>query len=159
MLREKEIENFRQNILPYYTNLLEEQEEFERLYQERKAISLKRQQELEQAKLLRLEQKRQEQARKKAERDKEKEQRRIEREQQREQAKIEKKLASGKYKRCSRCGEVLKLKEFYRNPLKSLGVFDYCKACAKLARMQNYLSKEEREKIKQNALNIMLGIA
>ena len=157
MLREKEIENFRQNILPYYTNLLEEQEEFERLYQERKAIRLKRQQELEQAKLLRLEQKRQEQARKKAEREKEKEQRRIEREQQREQAKIEKKLASGKYKRCSRCGEVLKLKEFYRNPLKSLGVFDYCKACAKLAQMQARKTRKEQLANQKEILERMLA--
>lgn len=157
MLREKEIENFRQNILPYYTNLLDEQEEFERLYQECKAARLKRQQELEQAKLLRLEQKRQEQARKRAEREKEREQKRIEREKQREQAKIEKKLASGKYKKCSKCGEVLKLKEFYKNPLKSLGVFDYCKACACIKQMQYRKSKTERKENQQEILQRMLA--
>lgn len=35
------------------------------------------------------------------------------------------------YKQCKRCGEVKKLNQFYKNPLKSKGVFDYCKECAK----------------------------
>lgn len=34
------------------------------------------------------------------------------------------------YKRCSRCGEYKRLTEFYKNPLKKQGVFDYCKKCA-----------------------------
>ena len=35
------------------------------------------------------------------------------------------------YKQCKRCGKVKKLSEFYKNPIKSKGVFDYCKECAK----------------------------
>jgi hypothetical protein len=35
------------------------------------------------------------------------------------------------YKQCKRCGEVKPLTEFYKNILKSKGVFDYCKECAK----------------------------
>ena len=35
------------------------------------------------------------------------------------------------YKRCKRCNEVKHIKHFYRNPLKSKGVFDYCIECAK----------------------------
>lgn len=35
------------------------------------------------------------------------------------------------YKRCTRCGEYKRLTEFYKNPLKKQGVFDYCKKCAR----------------------------
>lgn len=35
------------------------------------------------------------------------------------------------YKRCKRCGNVKHISEFYKNPLKPKGVFDYCKECAK----------------------------
>lgn len=35
------------------------------------------------------------------------------------------------YKQCKRCGEIKPLTEFYKNILKSKGVFDYCKECAK----------------------------
>lgn len=35
------------------------------------------------------------------------------------------------YKRCKRCRKVKPLTEFYKNPLKFKGVFDYCKECAK----------------------------
>lgn len=34
------------------------------------------------------------------------------------------------YKRCNKCGEYKRLSEFYKNPLKKQGVFDYCKKCA-----------------------------
>ncbi len=35
------------------------------------------------------------------------------------------------YKRCTRCGQYKRLTEFYKNPLKKQGVFDYCKKCAR----------------------------
>lgn len=34
------------------------------------------------------------------------------------------------YKRCNKCGKFKTLSEFYKNPLKKQGVFDYCKKCA-----------------------------
>lgn len=39
------------------------------------------------------------------------------------------------YKRCCKCGEYKLLTEFYRNPLKKQGVWDYCKHCNKLMRV------------------------
>lgn len=39
------------------------------------------------------------------------------------------------YKRCSKCGKYKLLTEFYKNPLKKQGVWDYCKQCNKLMRV------------------------
>lgn len=44
---------------------------------------------------------------------------------------LQKRIASGKYKKCKTCGKVLKLDNFYKNPLKRQGVFDECKECTK----------------------------
>lgn len=46
------------------------------------------------------------------------------------------------YKRCNNCGEYKRLTEFYKNPLKKQGVFDYCKACARK------MAKERRWELK-----------
>lgn len=35
------------------------------------------------------------------------------------------------FKRCNRCGTIKHISEFYINPLKKQGVFDYCKVCAR----------------------------
>ena len=48
------------------------------------------------------------------------------------------------YKRCKRCNEVKHIKHFYRNPLKSKGVFDYCIDCAK--KRQKELKNEKYNK-------------
>lgn len=39
------------------------------------------------------------------------------------------------YKRCSKCGKYKLLTEFYKNPLKKQGGWDYCKQCNKLLRV------------------------
>lgn len=49
-----------------------------------------------------------------------------------------KKLASGKYKKCKKCGKILKLDKFYKNPLKRQGVFDECKECIKVRKKEKY---------------------
>lgn len=41
------------------------------------------------------------------------------------------KINNPDYKKCNKCGEYKRLSEFYKNPLKKQGVFDYCKKCAK----------------------------
>lgn len=51
------------------------------------------------------------------------------------------------YKQCKRCGEVKLLTEFYKNILKSKGVFDYCKECAKKREKQ---LREQRNANKTN---------
>ena len=50
------------------------------------------------------------------------------------------------YKRCKRCGEVKKIKYFYKNPLKSKGVFDYCKECAKKRAAELKMTKYKGKK-------------
>lgn len=50
------------------------------------------------------------------------------------------------YKQCKRCGEIKPLTEFYKNILKSKGVFDYCKECAKKRAKQ----LRELKKCRQN---------
>lgn len=47
------------------------------------------------------------------------------------------------YKRCKRCRNVKPLTEFYKNPLKFKGVFDYCKECAK-ARQKELRDERQR---------------
>ena len=44
---------------------------------------------------------------------------------------VEKLKSNPNYKRCKICGKLKRLSEFYKNPLKKQGVFDYCKECAK----------------------------
>lgn len=39
--------------------------------------------------------------------------------------------ADPNYKQCNCCKQYKRLTEFYKNPLKKQGVFDYCKECAK----------------------------
>lgn len=34
-------------------------------------------------------------------------------------------------KKCKLCGKIKRLSSFYKNPLKSMGVFDECKECIK----------------------------
>ena len=157
MLREKEIEYFRKNILPYYIQQLEEQEQLERIYQERKKARIKYMQEVEEAKRLKREQKLQEKEEKRLKKEQEKqvlkEQKRIERERQKQLRQEQKKLDSGKYKRCNTCGQVLKLTEFYKHPLKKQGVFDYCKTCACIKQMQHRKSKIERKENQQEILH------
>lgn len=51
------------------------------------------------------------------------------------------------YKQCKRCGEIKPLTEFYKNILKSKGVFDYCKECAKKREKQ---LREQRNANKTN---------
>lgn len=60
--------------------------------------------------------------------------------------KIEK-LNNPNYKRCKHCKEIKLLSEFYKNPLKKQGVFDYCKNCAKaLNKKRRKLSEHNRER-------------
>lgn len=47
-------------------------------------------------------------------------------------------------KRCKHCNILKPLTEFYKNPLKKQGVFDYCKECAKTR------AKQRREYVKAN---------
>lgn len=35
------------------------------------------------------------------------------------------------FKRCIHCGTIKHISEFYKNPLKKQGIFDYCKVCAR----------------------------
>ena len=35
------------------------------------------------------------------------------------------------YKKCNICGKYKRLTDFYKNPIKKQGVFDYCKECTK----------------------------
>lgn len=219
MLREKEIEYFRKNVLPYYIQQIEEEKQLERIYQEREEARIKHMREVEEAKRLKREKKLQEKEAKRLKKEQEKqilkEQKRLERERQKqlqqekaqikaekqllkmefkqEKAKIireqrellkqnietqleklevfkekslqnliedgseETRLASGKYKRCSKCGKVLKLTEFYKHPLKKQGVFDYCKTCACIKQMQYRKSKIERKENQQEILQRMLA--
>ena len=187
MNKEKEIEYFRQNILPYYIKKIEEQLEYERMLAQQEALRIKRQKELEQKKLLRLEQKCKEQEHRKAEKERLKKNAKLQKKEiikaekellkqniekkfkiveQNLQARLqelktdgseETRLASGKYKRCSRCGQVLKLEAFYKHPLRKMGVFDYCKACAKLREMQNRKNKKERLNQQKEILEKMLA--
>lgn len=48
------------------------------------------------------------------------------------------------FKRCKHCNILKPLTEFYKNPLKKQGVFDYCKECAKTR------AKQRREYVKAN---------
>lgn len=48
------------------------------------------------------------------------------------------------YKHCKRCNTFKPLTEFYKNPTKKQGVFDYCKECAKTG------TKQRREYVKFN---------
>lgn len=48
------------------------------------------------------------------------------------------------YKYCKHCHTYKPLTEFYKNPLKKQGVFDYCKECAKTR------AKQRREYVKVN---------
>lgn len=48
------------------------------------------------------------------------------------------------FKRCKGCGTIKHIIEFYKNPLKKQGVFDYCKECAKTR------AKQRREYVKAN---------
>lgn len=52
--------------------------------------------------------------------------------------------ADPNYKQCSCCKQYKRLTEFYKNPLKKQGVFDYCKECAKTK------VKQRREYVKAN---------
>lgn len=60
------------------------------------------------------------------------------------------------YKCCKHCKNIKPLSEFYKNPIKKQGVFDYCKNCAKaLAKKRRKLneSKQERKRDTQNAVS------
>jgi len=59
------------------------------------------------------------------------------------------------FKKCNKCNKILPLKEFYKNPLKKQGVFDYCKACAILMDMARRKKKKEREEAKVKVFSIM----
>lgn len=40
-------------------------------------------------------------------------------------------LKGAPVKKCKLCGKIKRLSSFYKNPLKSMGVFDECKECIK----------------------------
>ena len=52
-------------------------------------------------------------------------------------------LKSVSVKKCKICGKIKKLSGFYKNPLKSMGVFDECKDCCK-RRSQSYRNKNRK---------------
>lgn len=54
------------------------------------------------------------------------------------------------YKRCKICGTYKRLSEFYKNPLKKQGVFDYCKKCAIAANKER---KKNEQLIRPNLRN------
>lgn len=68
--------------------------------------------------------------------------------QRKRKEKQQKKLASGEYKKCKKCGKVLELENFYKNNLKSHGVFDECKDCVK-----------ERTRLRRERLKLSTGFA
>ena len=53
------------------------------------------------------------------------------------------------YKQCKRCGEIKPLTEFYKNPLKSKGVFDYCKKCA-IKRQKELYERQKNNRANNN---------
>lgn len=55
------------------------------------------------------------------------------------------------YKRCKRCGTIKPTTEFYKNILKSKGVFDYCKECAK-KRQRELRCERQRNNRADNSL-------
>lgn len=55
------------------------------------------------------------------------------------------------YKRCTRCNQIKHISEFYKNPLKKQGVFDYCKECAK--RRKYELDRERKRNNQVNGLS------
>ena len=61
------------------------------------------------------------------------------------------------FKKCNKCNKILPLKEFYKNPMKKQGVFDYCKACACLKQMQHRKNAKERDQAKRMVLQILLA--
>lgn len=51
------------------------------------------------------------------------------------------------FKHCKHCKELKPLSDFYKNPLKKQGVFDYCKECGKAMRRRRANERNrERER-------------
>lgn len=49
-------------------------------------------------------------------------------------------------KKCIKCERILPVSKFYKNPLKSKGVFDYCKECAISMAKENRIRSKLRIK-------------
>lgn len=61
------------------------------------------------------------------------------------------------YKRCKHCNIFKPLREFYKNPLKKQGVFDYCRECARTRakqRREYVKANKERERSLKNAVPV-----
>lgn len=61
------------------------------------------------------------------------------------------------YKRCNCCKNIKYISEFYKNPLKKQGVFDYCKECAKAKpKQRRKLTNADYKERERNSSKVIL---